>query len=42
MTVKALGLEPAHINGFAPRDFAEKRVLELVEWFSGHFRAIKS
>ena len=30
------------INPFAPRDFAEKRVLKLVEWFSGHCRAIKS
>ena len=27
---------------FAPGDFAEKRVLKLVEWFSGHCRAIKS
>ena len=23
------------INPFAPRDFAKKRVLKLVEWFSG-------
>ena len=30
------------INLFAPGDFAEKRVLKLVEWFSGHCRAIKS
>ena len=30
------------INPFAPGDFAEKRVLKLVEWFSGHCRAIKS
>ena len=30
------------INQFAPGDFAEKRVLKLVEWFSGHCRAIKS
>ena len=30
------------LNPFAPRDFAEKRVLKLVEWFSGHCRAIKS
>ena len=29
------------INPFAPRDFAEKHVLKLVEWFSGHCRAIK-
>ena len=25
------------INPFAPGDFAEKRVLKLVEWFSGHW-----
>ena len=30
------------INPFAPGDFAEKRVLKLVEWFSGLCRAIKS
>ena len=29
-------------NPFAPGDFAEKRVLKLIEWFSGHCRAIKS
>ena len=29
-------------NPFAPGDFAEKRVSKLVEWFSGHCRAIKS
>ena len=29
-------------NPFAPEDFAEKRVLKLVKWFSGHCRAIKS
>ena len=29
-------------NPFAPGDFAEKRILKLVEWFSGHCRAIKS
>ena len=29
-------------NPFAPGDFAEKHVLKLVEWFSGHCRAIKS
>ena len=29
-------------NPFTPGDFAEKRVLKLVEWFSGHCRAIKS
>ena len=28
-------------NPFAPGDFAKKRVLKLVEWFSGHCRAIK-
>ena len=33
---------PGHLNPFAPGDFAEKRVLKLVEWFSGHCRAIKS
>ena len=27
-------------NPFAPRDFAKKRVLKLVEWFSGHSRAM--
>ena len=26
-------------NPFAPGDFAERRVLKLVEWFSGHCRA---
>ena len=30
------------INPFAPGDFAEKCVLKLVEWFSGHCHAIKS
>ena len=30
------------LNPFAPGDFAEKRILKLVEWFSGHCRAIKS
>ena len=30
------------VNPFAPGDFAEKRLLKLVEWFSGHCRAIKS
>ena len=29
-------------NPFAPGDFAEKRVLKLIEWFSDHCRAIKS
>ena len=27
---------------FAPGDFAEKCVLKLVKWFSGHCHAIKS
>ena len=31
-----------YINPFAPGDFAEKRVLKLVKWFSGHCCAIKS
>ena len=31
-----------YFNPFAPGDFAEKRVLKLVEWFSGHCRAIKN
>ena len=31
-----------NINPFAPGDFAQKRVLKLVEWFSGHCHAIKS
>ena len=30
------------LNPFAPGDFAEKRVLKLVKWFSGHCHAIKS
>ena len=30
------------LNPFAPREFAGKRVLKLVERFSGHCRAIKS
>ena len=30
------------VNPFTPGDFAKKRVLKLVEWFSGHCRAIKS
>ena len=34
--------KPLKFNPFAPGDFAEKRVLKLVEWFSGHCRAIKS
>ena len=31
-----------YLNPFAPGNFAEKRVLKLVEWFSGHCRAVKS
>jgi len=31
-----------HLNPFAPGDFAEKRVLKVLEWFSGHCPAIKS
>ena len=30
------------VNPFTPGDFADKRVLKLVEWFSSHCRAIKS
>ena len=30
------------LNPFAPGDFAEKRVLKLVEHFSGHCRAVES
>ena len=30
------------LNPFAPGDFAEIHLLELVEWFSGHCGAIKS
>ena len=33
---------PHSFNPFAPGDFAAKRVLKLVEWFSGHCRATKS
>ena len=29
-------------NPFTPGDFAEKHVLKLDEWFSGHCHAIKS
>ena len=39
---KTPGTEKHKVNPFAPGDFAEKRVLKLVEWFSGHRRAIKS
>ena len=37
-----LYLSHMHVNPFAPGDFAKKRVLKLVEWFSGHCHAIKS
>ena len=30
------------VNPFAPGDFAKKRVLKVLEWFSGHCPAIKS
>ena len=29
-------------NPFTPRDFGEKHILKLVEWFSGHCCATKS
>ena len=35
-------LETKNINPFIPGNFAEKRVLKLVERFSGHCPAIKS
>ena len=35
-------LIPIVFNPYSPGDFAEKRVLKLLEWFSGHCRAIKS
>ena len=42
-TIKVKSLQiTQNFNPFAPGDFAEKRVLKLVEWFSGHCRAIKS
>ena len=45
-TLRAQPQPPIHFlimdETFAPGDFAEKRVLKLVEWFSGHCRAIKS
>ena len=31
-----------YFNPFAPGDFAEKRVLKVVEWLSGHCGAITS
>ena len=30
------------LNPFASGDFAEKRVLKVLEWFSGHCPAIKN
>ena len=42
MHVGRFYLEKRPFNPFAPGDFAEKRVLKLVEWFSGHCHAIKS
>ena len=33
---------PGTFNPCATGDFAEKRVLKLLEWFSGNCRAIKS
>ena len=38
---KGIPFFPSYFNPFAPGDFAEKRVLKLVKWFSGHCRAIK-
>ena len=35
-------IDNTFLNPFAPGDFAKKRVLKLVEWFSGLCRAIKS
>ena len=37
-----VNLTKFYLNPFTPGDFAEKRVLKLVEWFSGHCLAIKS
>ena len=39
---KLVGQTVQAFDPFAPGDFAEKRVLKLVEWFSGHCCAIKS
>ena len=41
-TANLVGGRVVCVNPFAPGDFAEKRILKLVEWFSGHCRAIKS
>ena len=30
------------LNPFAPGDFAEKHVLKVLEWFSGHCPAMRS
>ena len=38
---QGVAIKHRNFNPFAPGDFAEKRVLKLVEWFSGHCRAIK-
>ena len=40
--IEEMKLDTDVLNPFAPGDFAEKRILKLVEWFSGHCRAIKS
>ena len=42
LNVKRDGLYSIQLNPFAPADFAQKQVLKLVEWFSGHCHAIKS
>ena len=42
LNIKKEGVYINKINPFAPGDFAEKRVLKLVDWFSGHCCAIKS
>ena len=42
LTLPNLGFLWVFFNPFAPGDFADKRVLKLLEWFSGHCRAIKS
>ena len=41
-SIKTIKWSADNFNPFAPGDFAQKRVLKLVEWFSGHCRAIKS
>ena len=42
MTTVTAGKLLFKITLFAPGDFAEKRVLKLVKWSSGHCHAIKS